>query len=240
MKSAASHQIFDVNRVRFNPAHPVEQPVATSLSNLQGRYAVIYADPPWHFATYSARGEGRSASAHYRCMAFPDLCNLPVRDLAAPDCCLFLWTTDPMLPKALGLIEAWGFTYKTVAFTWAKLNQSAAGPSLSTGDFFTGMGYWTRANPEQCLLATIGKPRRLSRAVRQLIVSPRREHSRKPDEAYARMNTLSRVRVWNFLPEAAGRVGQLGGDQVGLLGAGHVLTDPSYALSGDLFRKSAD
>jgi N6-adenosine-specific RNA methylase IME4 len=163
---------------------------AKSLLDLQGRYAVIYADPLWRFATYSPKGEGRSASVHCKCMAFSDLCRLPVREHAASDCCLFLWATDPMLPRALGPIEAWGFTYKTVAFTWAKLNCNVAASSFSSQDFFTGMGYWTRANPEQCLLATVGKPRRLSKAVRQLMISPRREHSRKPDEAYGRIEAL--------------------------------------------------
>ena len=102
---------------------------------------------------------------------------------------LLLWTTDPLLDKALDVIRAWGFTYKTVGFCWAKLNKS---PALlyNEKDFFTGLGFWTRANPELCLLATRGHPRRRSRSVRKLIVSPRREHSRKPDEAYERIEAL--------------------------------------------------
>jgi N6-adenosine-specific RNA methylase IME4 len=116
--------------------------------------------------------------------------------LAYPGTCggglfLLLWATNPMLKSALALIEAWGFTYKTVAFTWTKLNSKVISPPYSSEDFFMGTGYWTRANPEQCLLATIGKPRRLSKAVRQLIISPRREHSRKPDEAYGRIEDLA-------------------------------------------------
>ena len=74
---------------------------------------------------------------------------LPVADMAAKDAVLFMWAIDSMLPEALGVIEAWGFTFKTVGFTWAKENIKSAG-------FFTGMGYWTRCNPEQCLLATRG------------------------------------------------------------------------------------
>ncbi|MBC6439770.1 MAG: DNA methyltransferase [Rhodospirillales bacterium] len=156
-----------------------------------GRYAVIYADPPWHFATWSGKGEGRSATAHYGCMSQRDLAALPVASWAAPDAALLMWTTDTHLPRALDLIEAWGFTYKTVGFTWAKLNRSATGRgSYTDRDFFTGMGYWTRANPEQCLLATRGKPQRQGRDVRQLVVAPRREHSRKPDEVYDRIERL--------------------------------------------------
>ncbi len=89
----------------------------------------------------------------------------------------------------MDVIRAWGFTYKTVGFCWAKLNKST--PLLLTErDFFTGLGFWTRANPELCLLATRGHPQRRSRSVRKLIVSPRREHSRKPDEAYERIEAL--------------------------------------------------
>jgi N6-adenosine-specific RNA methylase IME4 len=153
------------------------------MSPLSQHYSVILADPPWTFATYSRKGKGRSAEAHYDCMSLADLKALPVADWAAPDCALFLWATDPSLPQALGVIEAWGFAYKTVAFTWAKTTKDGAG-------FPIGCGYWTRANPEQCLLATRGRPQRLSRAVPQLILAPRREHSRKPDQVYERIEAL--------------------------------------------------
>jgi N6-adenosine-specific RNA methylase IME4 len=147
------------------------------------RYGVIYADPPWSFKTWSAKGTGRSAASHYDCMDFASLCALPIGAIAADDCALLLWSTDPLLPKALELIDAWGFTYKTVGFYWAKTNTRSDG-------FFTGMGYWTRANPEQCLLATRGKPERLARDVPRLVVAPRREHSRKPDEVAAGIERL--------------------------------------------------
>ena len=78
-----------------------------------------------------------------------------------------------MLPQDFEVIKAWGFKYKTVAFTWVKENKSEG--------YFTGLGYWTRANPEMCLLATKGKPKRISKSVRQLVMDKRREHSRKPD-----------------------------------------------------------
>jgi N6-adenosine-specific RNA methylase IME4 len=146
-------------------------------------YGVILADPPWTFATYSHKGKGRSAEAHYDCMSLADIKALPVADWAAPDCALFLWAIDPSLPQAFEVIEAWGFTYKTVAFTWVKTTKGGAG-------FPIGCGYWTRANPEQCLLATRGRPQRLLRSVQQLILAPRREHSRKPDEVYARIEAL--------------------------------------------------
>ena len=85
-----------------------------------------------------------------------------------------MWVIDPLLDKAFEVINAWGFKYKTVAFTCAKTNKTKPG-------FFTGLGYWTRGNPEMCLLATKGKPKRISKSVAQLVIDERREHSRKPD-----------------------------------------------------------
>lgn len=154
------------------------------------RYRVIYADPPWTFATYSRKGKGRSAEAHYDCMSLADIKALPVAEWAADDCVLLLWTTDPLLQTAFDVIRAWGFTYKTVGFYWAKLNKSAETAIYNDSSFFTGLGFWTRANPECCLLATCGKPHRRRADVKKLIVSPRREHSRKPDEAYERIEAL--------------------------------------------------
>jgi N6-adenosine-specific RNA methylase IME4 len=198
--------------------------VKASLNDLQGRYSVIYADPPWRFATFSPRGEGRSAAAHYKCMPFDELCKLPVSNHALTDCALFLWATDPLLPRALELIDAWGFTYKTVAFYWAKLNSGIAGQTFGQRDFCTGMGYWTRANPEQCLLATIGRPKRLSMAVKRLIIAPRREHSRKPDEAYAGIEKLVAGPYLELFARSARPGWRAWGDQVGLFDDGPVST----------------
>jgi N6-adenosine-specific RNA methylase IME4 len=161
-----------------------------NLSPEPGHYRVIYADPPWTFATYSAKGKGRSAEAHYDCLSLADIKRLPVGEWAARDCVLLLWATDPLLDKAFDVIRAWGFTYKTVGFYWAKLKKSASPRLFDQQSFFTGLGFWTRANPEQCLLATRGHPRRRTGGVKKLIVSPRREHSRKPDEAYERIEAL--------------------------------------------------
>ena len=138
------------------------------------KYGVIYADPPWLFKTRSDKGKDRSPEKHYPVLSIADICNLPVGDIAKPDSVLLMWVVDPLLDQAFKVIDAWGFKYKTVGFTWAKTNKNTMG-------FFTGLGYWTRGNPEMCLLATKGKPKRVSKAVKQLVVSERREHSRKPD-----------------------------------------------------------
>jgi len=161
-----------------------------SLQPRQNHYRVIYADPPWTFATYSRKGKGRSPEAYYDCMTLDAIKALPAAEWAADDSVLLLWTTDPLLPTAFDVIRAWGFTYKTVGFYWAKLNKSAPQLVYDDSSFFTGLGFWTRANPELCLLATRGHPKRRRADVKKLIVSPRREHSRKPDEAYERIEAL--------------------------------------------------
>jgi len=140
-------------------------------------------DPPWTYRVWSKKGPGRSAENHYPTMSLSDICALPVADLAAKDCVLFLWATFPNLPEAFEVIKAWGFTYKTVAFVWCKRNRKS-------GSFFTGLGYYTRANAEICLLATRGSPKRISRSVHQIIDTPIERHSKKPDEARKRIVEL--------------------------------------------------
>jgi N6-adenosine-specific RNA methylase IME4 len=147
------------------------------------KYNIIYADPAWTFKSWSKEGEQRNATRHYNCMTIDDIYNLPINSICNNDCILFLWIIDPMLPEAIKVIKSWGFKYKTVAFTWVKENKKSNG-------YFTGLGYWTRANPEQCLLATKGNPKRISKAVRQLIISKRQEHSKKPDEIRDRIVEL--------------------------------------------------
>ena len=144
------------------------------------KYAVIYADPPW---SYRNKGTRAAADKHYSTMSIGDIKALPVADIAAEDCVLFLWATFPMLPEALAVMEAWGFRYKTAAFVWAKRNRKSPG-------WFWGLGNWTRSNPEVCLLAVRGRPERVSAAVHSLIEAPVGRNSAKPKEARARIEAL--------------------------------------------------
>jgi N6-adenosine-specific RNA methylase IME4 len=126
-------------------------------------------------------------------MSMEDLFALPVHQLAARDCVLFMWATDPMIPEALALGARWGFKFKTPAFYWAKTRRETSRRGADDNEetrFPMGTGYWTRANPEMCLLFTRGAPKRISPAVRKLMIAPRREHSRKPDETYGRIEAL--------------------------------------------------
>ena len=140
------------------------------------KYSVIVADPPWQFKVWNRdTGQGRSAEAHYRTMTIADICAMPIPDLAEKNCALFLWCVWPSIfdfvPR---LLAAWGFKYKTCAFMWVKAKKSGMG-------HFTGMGYYTRANSEPCLLAVRGSMPVVSHSVSQIVYSPVRKHSQKPD-----------------------------------------------------------
>jgi N6-adenosine-specific RNA methylase IME4 len=154
----------------------------------RNRYSCIAADPPWTFRAWSNKGEDRAASQHYDVMDLAAIKRLPVADLAAPDCVLLLWVSDPMLPQGLEVMASWGFTYRTVGFTWAKTSKKTHWSWAPK--WHLGLGYYTRANPEMCLLGIRGKPKRVSKAVRQLIVAPVRAHSRKPDEFFSSVEQL--------------------------------------------------
>lgn len=97
----------------------------------RGPFNVIYADPPWQFRTWSRKGEGRCPP--YQRMSLDHIKAMRVADLAAPDCALFLWAIDPMLPEALEVIKAWGFAFKTTAFTWVKPCKTKAGFRIGCG-----------------------------------------------------------------------------------------------------------
>ena len=150
---------------------------------MEKKYNVIYADPPWSYKVWSKKGAGRSAESHYPTMSIEAIKALPVSRIAAGDCALFLWITFPMLRGGWAVMDAWGFTFKTVAFVWVK-------QCRKSDNIFTGMGYWTRANAEICLLATRGHPKRAARDVKQVILSHVEEHSKKPDEARHRIEAL--------------------------------------------------
>ena len=146
------------------------------------KYQIIYADPPWNFNFSKRNGLSKKAKDRlYNTMNDEDIINLPVNDLSDDNCVLFLWVMNSELPLALKCIDTWGFKYKTVAFTWVKKTKNT---------YHFGGGNWTRTNVELCLLSTKGKPKRINKTVRQLVISKLREHSRKPDEVRNRIIKL--------------------------------------------------
>jgi len=117
-------------------------------------------------------------------MSIEDIEALPVAWLPANNAVLFLWTTPPRWEAALRVMKAWGFEYKTVGFTWMKTNPKSGG-------LFFGVGYYSKSNAEMCLLGTRGKVLKpATNSVSSAVLSPRREHSRKPDEVIERISLM--------------------------------------------------
>jgi site-specific DNA-methyltransferase (adenine-specific) len=154
--------------------------------NLNKKYNIIYADPPWKY--------GIDVSKHYPTVPISDIYRFPINKIADKNCALFLWVTYPILPEALETVKKWGFRYTTVAFTWVKTNKKKGTP-------FVGLGNWTRANAEICVLGFRGKLTRKSNRVQQVVLSPLREHSRKPDKIRDKivelMGDLPRVELFS-------------------------------------------
>jgi N6-adenosine-specific RNA methylase IME4 len=188
------------------PFNITAKKIGSEFSDLRpaGGFRVLLADPPWTFTNRSAKGEGKNPNQHYPCMTLDDIRAIPVRALAARDAALFVWVTWPLMPVWVKVILEWGFDYAGLAWEWIKFNPE-------TGKYAFGPGYGTRKNLEPCLLATCGNPSlrtsiddlfsvdaKGSRSVRDFIEwnpfdcirAPRREHSRKPDEQYERIETL--------------------------------------------------
>lgn len=137
------------------------------------KYGVILADPEWRFEPRSREtGMDRAADNHYPTSSTEEICARPVASIAADDCVLFLWATAPMLPDALRVMEAWGFTYKSNAI-WFKDR--------------VGTGYWFRNQHELLLIGSRGHPPAPAPGTQfsSVIEAPVAEHSRKPDDFHA-------------------------------------------------------
>ena len=160
------------------------------------KYNIIYADPAWNYNSRMALGKGAaksSAEDYYNVMSINDIMDLPIKELSDKDCILFIWVTMPKLNEVFKVIDAWGFEYKTCGFVWVKRNKvfSEERNKKRNGiDDFMGQGRWVRQNAELCLIATKGKPKRISAKVRQIIYQPIQEHSQKPNEVRERIVEL--------------------------------------------------
>jgi N6-adenosine-specific RNA methylase IME4 len=147
------------------------------------KFDIIYADPPWDYkgqkqhAGANSKDTG-SAANHYTTLTLNDLKNLDMDSIAAKDCLLFLWVTNPHLDQGIDLLKAWGFQWATVGFVWDKQRVNP--------------GFYTMSQCELCIIGKRGKiPQpRGARNIRQLVSSMRREHSQKPDEVRCRIDEM--------------------------------------------------
>lgn len=147
--------------------------IVVDIYNTDKKYNIIYADPPWKYNTWRD-GEG-TAEKHYKTVKVEEIINMKdtIKKISEKDCILFIWITFPCLLDGIKVIKEWGFKYKTCGFNWIKRNKVS-------DTWFFGLGHWTRANLEICLLATKGAIKRKSNKVSQVIDTHIEEHSKKP------------------------------------------------------------
>lgn len=192
------------------------------LSHLPaGHFPVILADPATRFVTRSEKGKGRSAEKHYETMTWPQIMALSgqIDRVAHADAVLLCWTTWPQLLKTIAFCQACGFEYKTAGFDWLKADGRSIDLFDDTIKADMKMGYWTRSNGEPCLLFTRGRPKRQKADVRMGIIEPARQHSRKPDCVYPRIERLLAGPYLELFARTQRKGWTAVGDQVGKFGA---------------------
>lgn len=172
-------------------------------------YTLIYLDPPWRYnsrANHKTRFCG-GVHGHYATMSLDEIAALPIARLAAPSAAVAMWCTFPYLDAQMRLFQQWGFRYCTQIATWIKLNPRGYDlpkddPKYRSGkpyilyrdglfhSVFFGVGYYSKSNAEVLLLGMRGQVPTRTDALSSVILAPRREHSRKPDEAYELLEAL--------------------------------------------------
>ncbi len=162
--------------------------MVVDIFNTEKKYDVILADPPWEYKQSGSKTNSRGmAKQHYKTMTTDEICNLPIRRICTEKSVCFMWATFPNISEALKTMKAWGFIYKTAAFVWVKRNKVS-------NSLFWGMGAYTRANVEVCLLGISPGTKATeivkSHAVHQIIQARIMKHSKKPHEAAARIEEL--------------------------------------------------
>lgn len=180
---------------------PLAPAVLQPLPIIEGGYPCLLADPPWRYRSYAPpRSEkqgfatSREIERHYRTMTLQEIIDMPVKQVVARDAHLWLWTTGPFLQKCFAVATAWGFRYSASGLVWIKTTKRSGDAQYELRTYaewvallHTGLGFTTRKNAEFCLLFRRGNARRLAKDVHEVIIAPLREHSRKPDEAHARI-----------------------------------------------------
>lgn len=161
------------------------------------KFNILYIDPPWKYDNAKSDNPAWGGKT-YPCMTLEELKELPVPNIAAEDCYLFMWATKPKMEQAFELMKAWGFRYVTTPFVWLKTNQGIdtiqVNPKM-TG-VYSGLGYFTNGNVEDVLLGRRGKTLpRLRKDIKQVVIAPRGKHSEKPQEVKSRI-----VQAWGDLP----------------------------------------
>jgi N6-adenosine-specific RNA methylase IME4 len=149
------------------------------LASVPGKYGTVLIDPPWRFTNRTGKvGPEHKRLRRYETMSFEEIAALPVGDLALPKSHLYMWSPNALLFEALGIMKAWGFTYKT-NIVWYKIRKDG-------GPDGRGVGFYFRNVTELLLFGIKGKIRTLAPGRRQvnILTSRKEEHSKKPDAIY--------------------------------------------------------
>jgi N6-adenosine-specific RNA methylase IME4 len=181
-------------------------------------FPVLLADPAWTFKSNSVAKPGRNARRHYKTMTLSEIAALPVAKHMADNAALFLWITGPLLVIGahIPIMEAWGFKPSGMAFVWIKLNPKSTSISLiRITDLATGGGFTTRKNAEFCLIGKRGRSVRRDAGVHEVIIDRRREHSRKPEQVYQRIERYAAGPYLELFGRQKRRGWSVRGDEVG-------------------------
>jgi N6-adenosine-specific RNA methylase IME4 len=186
---------------------------------LMKKYDIILADCPWSYRDKNKNGE-RGVYFKYPTLKIKDIQSLPVYKIAKEQSVLFLWVTAPLMQEGLDTVKSWGFKFKTFGFTWIKTNQKTYLDEDMDNDYkfkgipkdknqvikrwnyktqkfvyksiHIGLGNYTRANPEFCLIGTRGKLfEREDKSISSVVIHDRfMKHSEKPKEVIKRIDLL--------------------------------------------------
>ena len=155
------------------------------------KYQIIYADPPWEMGFKNIH---RELVPKYDVMQNNDILNLNINELSDNNCALFLWSINAKLPDAINILKNWGFRYVGIAFCWIKTSKKTGIPNCRMAGNYTLQGI------ELCLLGIRGNMKTLDRTVRQIIMSSREYHSKKPeiirDEIVRLFGNLPRIELF--------------------------------------------
>lgn len=153
-----------------------------NLSELDKKYRVVVADPPWEYKNTWKTGTGRTqngmtgAATKYPTLPLADIKCMDVESITDESgCVLFLWGTMPLIENAMDVMTAWGFRYKT-SLVWVKTD-------------WLGLGRWFRTNTEMCLIGTVGNVKPFNSQTTNIIHAQPNRHSRKPDVFWDKINT---------------------------------------------------
>ena len=192
------------------------------------KYQIIYADPPWAYLWGTGKDGGNFApEKHYQTMTADEICAIDVKSLRDKNCALFLWTTMPTLPDGIRVMEAWGFKYKTCAFSWVKIKKD--------GMPISGMGSYTKSNIELCLLGMRGHIKAVDKTVPQIVMHERLGHSVKPpvvrDKIVQLFGDISRIELFSRQKAGGWDAIGYGIDGISILDKIKQISNPNHVFS---------